>query len=35
MLDETFRFAGIGVSRDKIIELIDLFDEENSIKFIP
>jgi len=45
-LDETFRFAGIGieykndttivgVSRDKIIELIDLFDEENPVQFIP
>jgi hypothetical protein len=45
-LDETFRFAGIGIEykndktivgvyRDKIIELIDLFNKENPVQFIP
>lgn len=46
-LDDTFRFAGIGlqykkdgtiigVSRKKIIELIDIFDEENPVElFLP
>lgn len=44
-LDDTFRFAGIGieyhkdntiigVSRDKVIELIDIFDKENPVQLI-
>jgi len=45
-LNDTFRFAGIGIEykqdntivgvyKDKIVELIDLFDKENPVQFIP